>query len=555
MICCVLVRISSEIPLGGFYMDREKAVELFEKVRGTEIDGIVIDTYIDNGKSASVYSGKKGDKLYAVKIFDNEIVRRSEVELQQQRIELELSLQKYGIPNLVKILDGGKTAIDKIEYYYIVMEYVKGMNLRKYIENNKITTDFIVNVMNILIDTTEILLKNNPPFVHRDIKPENIMVSDKSEIILMDFGLIKIVGLPSMTDVENKQFLGTLRYAPPEFLLRQEEDKEEDWRAINIYQIGAVLHDLIMKKEIFAGTEPFSNVVISIINNMPSIANEDYRPELIQLARDMLQKDWRCRLRSVPIDRIKNVLNKCLLPQETQENYFDTIKTRALSFQEKLADFESMVRNKEEKKQIMDNTNKKIWNIIDSCFDSIEFEEILQTVRKSKIFTMDTYEDTMPMMNYRFYKITGKFEYGFDRYFLILFNVDNDENNLSKISLIGIIPDVSLETELSKPEELMKTFFRRKREELLLLSGINSLPPLDISLISIFEGIVELEDNSLKNVITKFISKLLDNITKIMEPDVNDTLEMKKQEMGFENKVGIFTKISYGNKIVGIEEK
>jgi len=139
----------------------------------------------------------------------------------------------------------------------------------------------LAKFLNRLVDVTEELFKNKEPIVHRDIKPENMMITEKVNKLLMDMGVIKIVGKPSMTDVNKQEFLGTLKYAPPEFLERKEKDDVDGWRAVNIYQIGAVLHDLIMKKELFSGAEPYTKLVIAIKYNIPSITSNEYHPDLI----------------------------------------------------------------------------------------------------------------------------------------------------------------------------------------------------------------------------------------------------------------------------------
>jgi len=106
-------------------MDPKKAKRLFDDVKGIKIEETTIEALIDSGKSAAVFRGKKDDKLFAIKIFDNDIVRKNGFEIHQQRINLELSLKNHKIPNLVKIIGGGETTIKGIEYYYLIMEYME----------------------------------------------------------------------------------------------------------------------------------------------------------------------------------------------------------------------------------------------------------------------------------------------------------------------------------------------------------------------------------------------------------------------------------------------
>ena len=71
-------------------------------------------------------------------------------------------------------------------------------------------------------------------------------------------------------------------------MLRTEADSEEGWRSINLYQIGATLHDIIMKKELFYDKTPYSNLVIAIKEDVPQISNITFSFELLQLTRDMM---------------------------------------------------------------------------------------------------------------------------------------------------------------------------------------------------------------------------------------------------------------------------
>jgi hypothetical protein len=72
--------------------------------------------------------------------------------------------------------------------------------------------------------------------------------------MVMDFGVIRPVGEPGITDGDQRPFIGTLQYSSPEFLFRTEADTPEGWRALTFYQLGAVLHDLIMRQRIFCGS-------------------------------------------------------------------------------------------------------------------------------------------------------------------------------------------------------------------------------------------------------------------------------------------------------------
>ena len=532
-------------------MDTIKAKQLFKQLQGTNIKDVDIREFISNGKSAAVFHGKKGDKSFAIKIFDNEIVERYGVEIQQQRIERELSLKDHKIPNLVKILDGGKVIIKDTEYFYLIMEYIKGVNLKEFIQSNDITIDFIVKVANILIDTTEKLFQNTPSLVHRDIKPENIMVSDSGEITLMDLGVLKFVGVPSMTDVDGKQFLGTLRYAPPEFLMREEEDKTEGWRAINIYQIGAVLHDLIMRNELFSGIEPYAVLVIAVKEDMPQIISTKYHPELIKLTRNMLHKEWKKRLELASIYIIKSTLEKCLLPQDKPTDLYNEIKKSALPIQIELQKFEDISRSKVEKERITNKIHNDIWNIIAEYFiQTIEMIEMMDKIDSSKVFSMDDSPYITPLRNYKFYELKGKLEYGFAKQFFILFMVENDSSSQARICILGIIPDTILHEKIQEPVKLMYELFSKERKYPPPHIRATNPPELKADFTCIFDGIAEFGDGSIRKLINEKIALLLSKIAERMKPFVQEELKHRKEML--ENERGVYISMTISQGIIFI---
>lgn len=228
-------------------MDKIKSLLLEKELIDKKVKGYKVVKLLNNGKSAAVFKATKKNKEYALKIFDNDLIERFGHEIQTKRIEQEIGLKNHTIKNLVKIYDGGNTKVDRQIHYFIIMDFISGLNLKDYIKTKNYNQNFLINVLDTLKNTTDDLLRIEN-IAHRDIKPENIMVTDDNKIILMDLGVLKLVGAKSFSDEEEKSFVGTLRYAAPEFLLRKEENTIEGWNALNIYQIGATMHDLIMKQ-------------------------------------------------------------------------------------------------------------------------------------------------------------------------------------------------------------------------------------------------------------------------------------------------------------------
>ena len=90
---------------------------------------------------------------------------------------------------------------------------------------------------------------------HRDIKAANIFVSDDfGHSTLLDISVVRNVTDPIGigTDHEGQlPVVATARYSPPEYLFRLREPGNDLWHALNVYQLGALLHDLIVREPLF----------------------------------------------------------------------------------------------------------------------------------------------------------------------------------------------------------------------------------------------------------------------------------------------------------------
>jgi hypothetical protein len=266
-----------------------------EDLLGSTIGSWTPVRLLDSGKSAVVFEAKNGAERGALKIFDRELVERFGTDVQMARIERELVLRGKEHPHLVRILDGGQCPRTKL--FYVVMEFLVGQPLAKVLKT--VPRERIWPITAQIASAARFLEQLN--LVHRDIKPDNIMVDDKYEHArLLDLGVIRTVGEPGITDEDGKAFIGTLQYSSPEFLFRTENDTPEGWRALTFYQLGALLHDLIMRGRIFAGqSSPYAALVEAVKSVDPNITAQDVPEDLILLARSCLCKEPELRLRLV----------------------------------------------------------------------------------------------------------------------------------------------------------------------------------------------------------------------------------------------------------------
>ena len=118
---------------------------------------------------------------------------------------------------------------------------------------------------------------------------------------LLDLGVIRPVLDVEGDVVTGNAFLGTTRYSSPEYLMREgDEDSKKGWRALTFYQLGALLHDMIMRRRLFDGIDdPPTRLTDAVRHTIPTIECSDIDPRIVSLAKSCLQKDWRLRLELV----------------------------------------------------------------------------------------------------------------------------------------------------------------------------------------------------------------------------------------------------------------
>jgi serine/threonine protein kinase len=221
-------------------------------------------------------------------------------------------------PNVCTIYD----IKDHEEQQFIVMEYVDGKTLREYVGTSDPTTLKIKDLIEYALQIAAALeAAHEEGIVHRDIKSENIMVSKKSQIKVMDFGLAKLKGSLKLTKTSST--VGTLAYMAPE----QIEGKPTDARS-DIFSFGVVLYEMLTGKLPFSG-EYESALMYSILNEDPKPVQKfrsDVSSELIHVLNRALEKDPEDRypnMKEILIDlkRIKRDTSKVTrrMPVQTPE--------------------------------------------------------------------------------------------------------------------------------------------------------------------------------------------------------------------------------------------
>lgn len=276
-------------------IDEVRANRMADELIGKSVGQWELVQYLGCGKSALVFKGRRNGLEGAVKVFDPELIQRFGKETQLQRIKRELLIRDNGHEHLVRIIDGGECSVTA--HLFVVMECIEAPTLEKVIK--VVPRDAIRRIIGQVALAAQHL--ESLELCHRDIKPSNIVISpDYQKATLLDLGVLRPIGSSDLTDEQARNFVGTLRYSSPEFLMRTELDTVEGWRAVTFYQLGAVLHDLIMRRPLFDEfTHPFGRLVEAVKEVTPRLEADDVPPDLIHLARTCLIKDPNVRIQLV----------------------------------------------------------------------------------------------------------------------------------------------------------------------------------------------------------------------------------------------------------------
>lgn len=206
--------------------------------------------YLTSGGSAAIFRAHGPDGIRAFKAFDPRFFEEDSGEAERRRLEVQRRLIGHTCPYLVqtfRVDEFGGTAI-------MEMEFVDWPNLKDSLA--EVPDNQVASLLVQLVKTAKFL--EGQGIVHRDIKPENIHIAhDFSALKLLDLGVARDIEAPDgvdacITDHGNKRpFLATAQYSSPEYLFRLDEPNARLWKGLTFYQIGAVLHDLIMKVPLF----------------------------------------------------------------------------------------------------------------------------------------------------------------------------------------------------------------------------------------------------------------------------------------------------------------
>jgi len=183
----------------------------------------VLGELIGAGGMADVYAAedRRLSRQVAIKLLRSDLARDPQFI---SRFKKEaLSAAGLNHPAIVSVFDSGEEAGNS----FIVMELVHGHTLRDLIQGGKVLeAEQALQIISGVLEALEYSHQNG--IVHRDIKPGNIMITDKGEIKVMDFGIAKVTDDPSATMTGTWNVVGTAQYLSPEQATGEIADARSD---------------------------------------------------------------------------------------------------------------------------------------------------------------------------------------------------------------------------------------------------------------------------------------------------------------------------------------
>ena len=203
---------------------------------------------IGTGGMSDVYKAKchKLNRYVAIKVMKSEF-SEDKTFVSKFRAEAQ-SVAGFTHPNVVNVYDVG----DENGIYYIVMELVEGITLKKYIEKRgKLPFKEAVSIAIQVANGLDAAHKHR--IVHRDIKPQNIIISKEGKVKVTDFGIAKVA---SSSTINSSSTMGSVHYISPEQARGGYSDERSD-----IYSLGITIFEML------TGTVPFdgdSTVAVAV---------------------------------------------------------------------------------------------------------------------------------------------------------------------------------------------------------------------------------------------------------------------------------------------------
>ena len=251
---------------------------------------------IGSGGMGDVYLAEdtKLDRKVALKVLPPELAESDERRARFKREAKAIAALNH--PNIVTIY-----SVEEADgVHFLTMELVQGQTLDRLIPEGGLEVERLLDIALPLADA--VAAAHEQGIVHRDLKPGNVMLSDRGQVKVFDFGLArfsksktpKTLDSDQSTDMATRSgvVVGTVPYMSPEQLQGKTVDRRSD-----IFSLGAVLYQMATGRPPFLGASS-AELISSILRDSPSTISElrsDVPPQLSRIIQRCLEKNTQDR--------------------------------------------------------------------------------------------------------------------------------------------------------------------------------------------------------------------------------------------------------------------
>ncbi len=262
-----------------------------DKYLGKKLGGrYEIQKMIGVGGMSYVYKAYDAidDRTVAVKILKEEYLHNEEFTRRFKNESKAIAILSH--PNIVRVYD---VSFDE-KLQYIVMEYIDGITLKEYIDQQKDirwkeTVHFTVQILRALQHA------HDKGIIHRDIKPQNIMLLPDGTIKVTDFGIARLSRSELRPPVAGEKAIGSVHYISPE----QAKGELTDERA-DLYSVGVMMYEMLTGRLPFEADNAVSVAIMQLQSEAqrPRNINEDIPEGLEEITLKAMQKETEKRYQS-----------------------------------------------------------------------------------------------------------------------------------------------------------------------------------------------------------------------------------------------------------------
>jgi serine/threonine-protein kinase len=227
------------------------------------------------------------DRTVALKFLSSQVT--SDANARERFTREARTAARTEHPNVCGIYDIGESQDGEP---FIAMPFYEGVNLADRSDSEPLS---VVDAVSMVRQVASGLASAHVHgIVHRDIKPGNILITEDGTPKILDFGLAKMAGSQTVTEVGST--LGTFAYMSPEQVRGEKLDPRTD-----IWSLGAVLYELVAGRRPFAGDYPEA-VMYAVLNEEPATMGtyrDDVPEGLETIAGRCLEKNRSSRYQSM----------------------------------------------------------------------------------------------------------------------------------------------------------------------------------------------------------------------------------------------------------------